>query len=193
MRRVLVPILFFLLPAWGQEGNASPPASPPDPPRDTGTLVGLKEAIQVIASARYTVDAYLPLLVSKEVASTLATLAKERGVRVRVIVENRALSMPSTYLYSMVILGTRYPIQVKVVSNTPGIDPRVIVDRSYLLVGGALEGIDSLLSPTLLFRDPAYAQKELSRFDRTWQVAPLCRPRIRYTLETRRLELGCDL
>jgi hypothetical protein len=156
-------------------------------------LVGLKEAIQVISSARYTVDAYLPLLVSKEVASALAALVREKRVQVRVIVENRALSMPSTYLYSLVILGTKYPIQIKVVSNTPGIDPRVIVDRSYLLVGGALEGIDPILSPTLLFRDPAYAQKELSRFERTWQVAPLCRPKIRYSLETRRLELRCDL
>lgn len=193
MKRVLLLSFFFLFSAWGQEGSALPPASPPAPPKDTGTQVGLKEAIQVIASARYTVDAYLPLLVSKEVASTLATLAKEKRVQVRVIVENRALSMPSTYLYSLVLLGLKYPIQVKVVSNTPGIDPRVIVDRTYLLVGGALEGIDPILSPTLLFRDPAYAQKELFRFERTWQVAPLCRPKLRYVLESHKLELGCDL
>ncbi len=191
MKRALVPFFLFLLSAWGQEGGAPPPASPP--PKDTGIQVGLKEAVQVISSARYTVDAYLPLLVSKEVASALATLAKEKRVQVRVIVEDRALSMPSTYLYSLVLLGTKYPIQVKVVSTTPGIDPRVIVDRTYLLVGGALEGVDSILSPTLLFRDPAFAQKELSRFERTWRVAPLCRPRVRYTLETRKLELGCAL
>jgi len=193
MKRILLLSFLFLFSAWGQEGSASPPASPPNPQKDMGTQVGLKEAIQVISSARYTVDAYLPLLVSKEVASTLAALAKEKRVQVRVIVEDRALSMPSTYLYSLVLLGVKYPIQVKVVSSTPGIDPRVIVDRNYLLVGGALEGIDSILSPTLLFRDPAFAQKELSRFERTWQVAPLCRPKIRYSLETRRLELGCSL
>ncbi len=193
MKKFLLLSFLFLFPTWGQEGGASPPASPPVPPKDTGTQVGLKEAIQVISGARYTVDAYLPLFLSKEVASALATLAKEKRVQVRVIVEDRALSMPSTYLYSLALLGVKYPIQVKVVSNTPGIDPRVIVDRTYLLVGGALEGIDPILSPTLLFRDPAYAQKELSRFERTWQVAPLCRPKVKYIPEVHRLELGCSL
>ncbi|MCX7849659.1 hypothetical protein [Thermus sp.] len=72
------------------------------------------------------------------------------------------------------------------------VDPRVVVDGSYMLVGYPLEGLPpEVRGPLLLFRDPTLVRNEVERFLRYWAYAPYCRPRAHYE-ETRGVRAWCE-
>lgn len=170
-------------PAFPVPSPTSPPATvtPPAPSPATPKaevvppdalerfLRAAKEEILLLT----TTASYDPLMTS------LWPLAK-KGLRILVLAPQSAIAPPSSYLVSLAFFSLKHPnVTVKLLGGSK-VDPRLIIDRKYMLVGPPLEGIPPEAGgPLLLVTDPAMIKLEVDRFFSYWSIAPYCAPRVR--------------
>jgi hypothetical protein len=111
--------------------------------------------------------------------TSLWPLAK-KGIRILVLAPQSAIAPPSSYLVSLAFLSLKHPnVTVKLLGGSK-VDPRLIIDRKYMLVGSPLEGIPPEAGgPLLLVTDTAMVKVEVDRFFAYWSIAPYCAPRVR--------------
>jgi len=111
--------------------------------------------------------------------TSLWPLAK-KGIRILVLAPQSAIAPPSSYLVSLAFLSLKHPnVTVKLLGGSK-VDPRLIIDRKYMLVGPPLEGIPPEAGgPLLLVTDPAAIKVEVDRFFAYWPIAPYCAPRVK--------------
>ena len=109
----------------------------------------------------------------------LWALAK-KGIRILVLAPQSAIAPPSSYLVSLAFLSLKHSnVTVKLLGGSK-VDPRLIIDRKYMLVGPPLEGIPPEAGgPLLLVTDPAMIKVEVDRFFAYWSIAPYCAPRVK--------------
>ena len=111
--------------------------------------------------------------------TSLWPLAK-KGIRILVMAPQSAITPSSSYLVSLAFLSLKHPnVTVKLLGGSK-VDPRLIIDRKYMLVGPPLEGIPPEAGgPLLLVTDPAMIKVEVDRFFAYWSIAPYCAPRVK--------------
>lgn len=205
MRRKVGRLLLALLAfgggwGWSQEAEVPPSDSTPSAPSQgappkaeaKAEVVDPAKASAFLLASRREVALYLDRFAYGPLAQALHELVVKRGIRVRLLVPAEAFSARDSYAMSFAFLALRRPnLEVKVLGGGK-VDPRAIVDGSYLLVGYPLEGLPpEVRGPLLLFRDSATVRPEADRFDRYWASAPYCRPRARY--EGGGLRTWCEL
>lgn len=185
-------------PPQGQSGTASPPpegaqqGAPAPRPEPKAEVVDSSRVPTLLLGARQEILLYTDRFSYAPLAQALREAVVQRGVRVRLLLPAEAFSAQDSFAMGFAFLSLKRPnLEVKVLAGGK-VDPRAVVDRSYLLVGYPLEGLPpEVRGPLLLFRDPATVGLEAERFARYWASAPYCRPRARY--EAGRLRTWCDL
>lgn len=196
------PVALFLLALWALGGLAQQEAPPsnPSPPQEAPSQGQGLQAPQpaqapaaqeqvvppsaipsLVGAARKEILAYLEAFAHQPLAEALHAAVVKRGVRAKVLVPMSALDSPDSYAMSLLFLSLKYAnLEVKVLRGGR-VDPRVVVDGLYMLVGYPLEGLaPEVRGPLLLVKDPARVGAERERFLRYWSAAPYCAPDVRY-------------
>ncbi len=183
--------------AQGQSPGESSPSSPTSPipspapppsgitPPTPSPTVPKAEVVTPDALERFLRAAKEEILLLTTTASydslmtSLWPLAR-KGIRILVLAPQSAITPPTSYLVSLAFLSLKHPnVTVRLLGGSK-VDPRLIIDRKYMLVGPPLEGIPPEAGgPLLLVTDPAAVKVEVDRFLAYWSIAPYCAPRVK--------------
>ena len=153
---------------------------PPSPPSPRGEVLAPNALESFLKGAKEEVLVLTVTATHEPLMRPLWDLVR-KGVRVRVLGTKQAVESPTSYFVPLAFLSLRYAnLEVKVLGGSK-VDPRVLVDRRYMLVGPPLEGVPpEVAGPLLLFTDPEALRAELQRFEAYWALAPYCAPQARY-------------
>lgn len=188
MRRtfLLLPVaLWALLWGWSLaqegEGGERPRETAPPQGGQGGTVISTGRALELLASAKRELWLYLDAFTEENLAQTLHRAIIQKRVQVRLLLPKESFSLPGSYAMPFAFLSLRHRnLEVKVLGGSR-VDPRILGDSSWMLVGHPLEGLPpEAKGPLLLFTDPKLVQQEQNRFNLYWQRAPYCRPRAQY-------------